>query len=149
MLSSLTTDSKYAIASSSIYNTHYTFNLYTSSSSSYHWMVLRQNINTNHHQQRRDVWRKNRCLTPAYQTHLARNWGRRFSETGFWGNFLASRDGAEEFHHFKILALWAPDMLQVATICNFSNVISGTSFMLQCLSTYTNNTPNSPFIVAT
>ena len=70
-------------------------------------------------------------------------------ETGFWRNFLASRDGVEEFHHFKIFAFWAPGMLHVATICNFSNVISGTSFLLQCLSTYNNSTPNSSYTVDT
>ena len=84
------------------------------------------------------------CILSHFNEYgvLARNRGRRFSETGFCGNFLASRDGAEEFHHFKIFALCAPGMLHVATICNFSNVISGTSFLLQCLSTYGNSRSN-------
>ena len=78
---------------------------------------------------------------------MARNRGRRFSETGFGGNFQASRDGAEEFHYFKIFVFCVAGMLYVATICNFSNV--GTSFLLQCLSTYGNSTSNFCYIVDT
>ena len=38
-------------------------------------------------------------------------------------------------------------MLHVATICNFSNVISGTSFLLQCLTTYGSSIPNICYTV--
>ena len=40
-------------------------------------------------------------------------------------------------------------MLHVATICNFSNVISSTSFLLQCLSIYGNSTSNFYYTVDT
>lgn len=79
--------------------------------------------------------------TPAYQTHLLRNGPRWASETGLAGKCLASRDGMDEFHHWRNLILWLEVVEHVATIWSFSKVISGTSLELQWLSTW--NTKNT------
>lgn len=75
-------------------------------------------------------------LTPAHQMHLWRNGSNFSSETGFGENFLASQDGMDAFHHFRNLIFWNCEVLHVAIICNFSNVISGTAFVVQRFSTY-------------
>jgi len=73
-------------------------------------------------------------LIPDHQTHLLRKGPNLSSETGFGGNFLASLDAIDEFHHLSNLIFWWDEELHVAIICNFSRVISRTSFEVQCLS---------------